>query len=341
MNAQRVAAAAKVICESQKRKQTAAGIAADLEAACLLQSPESAAELAALKARVAEPSSGKYKADADPRACGTCKSLVRDGQPVEHEGCAARAVLLLAPDQPMYEDLVDLTDEQRIALPARFHTPVFDGLGRPNAWLCQVCWGDGWVSQWPCNPAQQQGAQVFTSEGVAADIAIDPTTMRAQVAELRAERHSTNESLSDAAEALRVQRDRIAELEAERKKYVGVEPTVAEELAYVNRCLTAVYAVCDAAEKQATRWEQPLPVPEWVVLVRNAAGGVMDAAPMLSPAPVRQQEDPYDSLPRFSADEIARWQARQRQACRQQEDTHTGPLHRDYALGRDLPEVTP
>lgn len=39
--------------------------------------------------------------------------------------------------------------------------------------------------------------------------------LRAQVAELQAERHSTNEALSDAAEALRANRDRIAELEAE------------------------------------------------------------------------------------------------------------------------------
>ncbi|CAM5509150.1 hypothetical protein [Streptomyces aurantiogriseus] len=39
--------------------------------------------------------------------------------------------------------------------------------------------------------------------------------LRAQVAALLAERHSTNEALSDAAEALRADRDRIAELEAE------------------------------------------------------------------------------------------------------------------------------
>lgn len=52
MNAKRVAAAAGVICASQKTKQTAAGIAADLEAACLLQSPESAAELVALRAEM-------------------------------------------------------------------------------------------------------------------------------------------------------------------------------------------------------------------------------------------------------------------------------------------------
>lgn len=38
--------------------------------------------------------------------------------------------------------------------------------------------------------------------------------LRSQVAELLAERHSTNEALDDAARALREQRDRIAELEA-------------------------------------------------------------------------------------------------------------------------------
>lgn len=41
-----------------------------------------------------------------------------------------------------------------------------------------------------------------------------------RVAELEAERHSTNESLSEAAEQLRVNRDRITELETEREKLV-------------------------------------------------------------------------------------------------------------------------
>jgi hypothetical protein len=47
-----VAAAEGVILAAQKTRQTAAGIAAVLEAACLLQSPESAAELVALRAWV-------------------------------------------------------------------------------------------------------------------------------------------------------------------------------------------------------------------------------------------------------------------------------------------------
>ncbi|MFF0426884.1 hypothetical protein ACFYUJ_21030 [Streptomyces sp. NPDC004520] len=75
--------------------------------------------------------------------------------------------------------------------------------------------------------------------------------------------------------ALRV---RVTELEAELKKYVGVEPTIAEEMAYLSRCLDAVIGVCDAAERQATRWEHPLPVPEWVATVRNAVDGVLAPA---------------------------------------------------------------
>jgi hypothetical protein len=38
-------------------------------------------------------------------------------------------------------------------------------------------------------------------------------------------------------------RARVCELEAERKRYVGVEPTVAEEMAYLNRCIEAVDAL--------------------------------------------------------------------------------------------------
>lgn len=49
MNTKRVNAAAGVILAAQKQRNTAAGIAMALEAAGLLQSPESAAELVALR----------------------------------------------------------------------------------------------------------------------------------------------------------------------------------------------------------------------------------------------------------------------------------------------------
>lgn len=75
------------------------------------------------------------------------------------------------------------------------------------------------------------------------------------------------------------QQARVTELQTELERYVGKEPTIADEMAYLRRCLNAVYEVCDQAEKQATRWEQPLPVPEWVATVREAAGGQREDIP--------------------------------------------------------------
>jgi DNA repair exonuclease SbcCD ATPase subunit len=69
---------------------------------------------------------------------------------------------------------------------------------------------------------------------------------------------------------------RVRELEAERKRYVGVEPTIAEEMAYLSRCIDSVLELCDKAEEQASRWEQPIPVPEWVAPVRAAAEGLVE-----------------------------------------------------------------
>jgi hypothetical protein len=69
--------------------------------------------------------------------------------------------------------------------------------------------------------------------------------------------------------AVRAERD---EARAELAKF-GQEPTVVEELAYLSRCLDAVYDVCDEAKRQARRWEAPLPVAAWVATVEQAADG--------------------------------------------------------------------
>lgn len=79
--------------------------------------------------------------------------------------------------------------------------------------------------------------------------------------------------LTEARTKLEIAERRNEELAERLAKYEGHEPTVDEELAYLNRCLNAVQDVCDKAESNATRWEQPLPVPEWVTVVRAAATG--------------------------------------------------------------------
>lgn len=101
---------------------------------------------------------------ADPSACGTCKDRVAAGGQVEHDECAQRATLLPAPDAPGYELITGMTEDDVRALPARFHTPVFSELSTPNAWVCAVCWGDGWSTAWPCPTAVKNGTAVFTPE---------------------------------------------------------------------------------------------------------------------------------------------------------------------------------
>ncbi|MFJ5151415.1 hypothetical protein ACIQCF_07470 [Streptomyces sp. NPDC088353] len=122
---------------------------------------------------------GRY---ADPAACGTCKTATSAGGQVQHDECAQRATLLPAPDAPGYELITGMSEEEVWALPARFHTPVFLDTCEPKAWVCAVCWGDGWNTQWPCKTAQTHGAKVFTPEHQA------ETAAKKQTAELSAYR---------------------------------------------------------------------------------------------------------------------------------------------------------
>lgn len=121
-------------------------------------------------------------ASADPSACGTCRGNVAAGEPVEHDECAQRGTLLHAPDHPHYEILAGFSLEENAKLPARFHVPVFDDCGVPNAWLCAVCQEEGVVTGWPCATATKYGTKVFTPQHAA------ETAQQKQAAELTAYR---------------------------------------------------------------------------------------------------------------------------------------------------------
>ena len=59
----------------------------------------------------------------------------------------------------------ELTYEQRVALPAPFHKPLFDGLGKPNSWICAVCWDESLQTSWPCTPAVVGGVELAKAIG--------------------------------------------------------------------------------------------------------------------------------------------------------------------------------
>ncbi|WP_159107028.1 hypothetical protein [Streptomyces coelicoflavus] len=79
-----------------------------------------------------------------------------------------------------------------------------------NVWNADDRADAEWAAELAQNALEGQGFKVFATvdEGEP-----DVAALRAQVAALEAERHTTNAALSDAAEQLRVDRDRIAELE--------------------------------------------------------------------------------------------------------------------------------
>ncbi|WP_225825672.1 hypothetical protein [Streptomyces naphthomycinicus] len=148
-----------------------------------------------------------------------------------------------------------------------------------------------------------------------------------RVAELEAERHSTNEALSDAAETLGVQRDRIAELE---RHLAGKDRPVDED--------PIAYALTDKAAQHESR---PLPSDEvrcgcghpgsehhhvgtscWARLPREL-GQPVRICPCKAFAPVSVEE---------SAERLARFIA-------PLEDPHDSPLSHTYRLGRDLPQT--
>ncbi|GGW99209.1 hypothetical protein [Streptomyces chartreusis] len=130
---------------------------------------------------------------ADPSACGTCRSNVADGKPVEHDGCAQRATLLHAPDHPYYEILAGFSLEENAKLPARFHVPVFDDCGVPNSWLCAVCQEEGVVTGWPCATAIKHGKEVFTPQHEAETAA---KKQAARIVQLETALAATGRSLS-------------------------------------------------------------------------------------------------------------------------------------------------
>jgi hypothetical protein len=83
-----------------------------------------------------------------------------------------------------------------------------------SLWIGETCRGTTSPEQ-DCADA----AFVAAARSDVPDLLVEVARLTAQVAALLAERHSTNESLSLAAEQLRVDRDRIAELEASRQQW--------------------------------------------------------------------------------------------------------------------------
>lgn len=60
-----------------------------------------------------------------------------------------------------------MTGDQRRALPAICHRPMADTTTRPHSWLCEVCWGDGCSTAWPCESAIKGALELAVELGLA------------------------------------------------------------------------------------------------------------------------------------------------------------------------------
>ncbi|MFC9700868.1 hypothetical protein ACFTWD_09275 [Streptomyces sp. NPDC056943] len=170
MNAKRVAAAEGVILAAMQTRRTAAGIAVALESACLLQSPESAAEARQLRDDVTGACLARYEEEQENARLRLAWKSARERAQAYGEGILR-------------------------------HVEERDSYAK---WL-----------------EQEQGVT---------------QQLRVQVDELLKERQSTNEALDDAVKALRVQRDRIAELEAAAAQVARFCAARAKYVDNINNC---------------------------------------------------------------------------------------------------------
>jgi hypothetical protein len=106
--------------------------------------------------------------------------------------------------------------------------------------------------------------------------AFDTAALKRRIDGLEAERRETNEWVDDAAEALRVARDRISELEALKPAAIQTCRVCGAGYSYGQSCSTCMFRARMAAEAQAVQ-ERPLAV--WVVEA-------------CSPKPVPRDDDP-------------------------------------------------
>ncbi|MFF9200013.1 hypothetical protein ACF09L_32880 [Streptomyces sp. NPDC014779] len=217
MNAKRVNAAAGVILAALKSKRTAAGIAADLESACLLQSPETAAELARRRT----------------------------------------------------EDLALRVELAPMGAPRRVPFELGASLLPAVRWLV----------------ARES------------DLIAQVSRLANRVAELEAERHSTNEALSDAAAELNRRRDRIAELEAKVRRLNTLHGDAAQLIDQERACGAECVDIADLEAALMLGGPSEGELAEQRHLVDPLDHALEALAPHTAPAKCRCAEpdaDPYE-----------------------------------------------
>ncbi|MFF8840545.1 hypothetical protein [Streptomyces sp. NPDC015130] len=147
---------------------------------------------------------------------------------------------------------------------------------------------------------------------LAPDLSTEADRLRAQVADLQQERHTTNEALSDAAQALRAHRDAIIPTGSDPTDHVEYQVIGGWGVDGADSAEKAVAAVHTA--RRAHPWDR--------VYAQQRTVRTWDDD--------SQWYGPWTDVPGAELPPLPR----------QQEDPHNGPLARRYTDCRDLPEMT-
>lgn len=187
------------------------------------------------------------------------------------------------------------------------------------------------LTGYDCPPPGETPMQLVTRVSIAWSEA------EARVVELETERHSTNESLSKAAEALRENHDRIAELEQRYlPKLCGCgHSRLAHTTPPPHSCFSGQIRgsePCDCAGYE----QLPFAEAERLVADRHAAQQADAITRQVAPLSAMREDAPLKGRARLDATA-----ARDAEATHWKrlgvEDPHDSALHHSYRVGRDLP----
>jgi hypothetical protein len=97
-----------------------------------------------------------------PLAVGTFDRC-RGDKPCAHCAAGQPAAAESLNPRDLSAGVWELDEPDRIALPPAFHRPEWIDTCTPKGWFCACCWGDGWVTSWPCDVATSHGVYLARS----------------------------------------------------------------------------------------------------------------------------------------------------------------------------------
>jgi hypothetical protein len=334
LNARSVNSAAGVVQAAMEQgRRTATGIALALESAQLLMSPETAAELERLASQVVELQNAmsEHRNDAararrerdlmrervsEPNGCAHCGEAKRSHGRRYISGVGGHAW-----ERPSDEQVKARMLARRVARSPLPATPELDQVLEDLTGANLARWEE-----------EQENARLRLA---LASARRGRSQLRAKVAELLAERHTTNEALDDAVQALRADR---AESEPPRIRKHHPDCAAVVQAGAPCTCppdFTGEDPDDLADEDGCTCPDTGRGEPHDVDCPQADAPGPYDAvAPAVGPGSpeMRELRAALTGAPDAITQRIAPLQALR-------EDPHDSPLHHNWRLGRDLPEM--